>query len=158
MSGVPFGQLDRSMRALTIGNVKGQDQRKLQRTLEGLEEREEQFKIAVAGLGSEFPSWSEVHLTFGVEFIDGSGQRNSPFDKPHFTYGVEIEQGGPIGLVACITRWDVGKSNQTIGCMLSIGAVATDRNRKFRGSLHARFQGYGAPAEVYGDPSQYDVE
>lgn len=155
---VDLGRTDRTMRSLTIGNVKGQGERARQRALEGLSEREEQFKISVAGLGSEFPSWSEVHLTFNIEFIDGSGQRDSAFDRPHFTYGVEIEQGGPVGLVACVTRWDIGKSNQTLGCMLAIGAVATDWNRKFRGALHARFQGYGAPAEVYGDPSQYDIE
>lgn len=158
MTPVDFGQMDRTFRGMTIGAVKAQNRAKAQRELEGLDEREDQFKIEVAGRGEEFPSWTQVHLNFTVEFIDADGQRDSDFDRPHFTYGVEITNGGPVGLIACVLRWDVGKKNQTTGCVLGIGAVATDVARKFSGSLHARFQGYGAPAEAYGDPSQYDVE
>lgn len=153
---VDFGRLDRTYRHLTIGQVNGMSSRRLQRELEGLREFEDQFKIEIAGRGEEFPVWTEVHLKFNIDFVDATGQRDSPFDRPHFTYGAIIESGGPIGLDACVTRWDVDDRNQTTGCMLSIGARATDFARKFRGELHARFQGYGAPTEAYGDPTNYD--
>jgi hypothetical protein len=150
------GRLDRSIQALTLGRVRGESEAKRQRQLEGLAEREDQFSIAVTGRGEEFPAWTETHINFNVTFVDATGQRDVPFDRPHFTYGVYIEDGGPVGLLACVTRWDVNTRNEVTGCMLSIGAVATDYARTFRGELHARFQGYGAPVEAYGDETQYD--
>lgn len=145
------GQLERAIRSLTIGTVKAMDSRKVQRRLEGLTEREEEYQIEVSGRGEEFPSWSEVHIQFENVYVDATGQRDSDLIRPHFYYGAYVPVGGPIGLMACVTRWDVNSRNETTGCMLSIGAVATDVARKFRGELHAVFHGYGAPQDVYGD-------
>lgn len=158
MTPVELGQMDRTMKGLTIGRVQGQNARRAQDELEGLLEREDQFKIEVAGQAGEFPEWSEVHLVFNVEFIDPSGQRETDFERPFMTYGSYIERGGPVGILATVVRWDVGKKNQTTGCMLAISAVSTDQARKFRGEVHVRFQGFGAPTEAYGDPSLYDVD
>jgi hypothetical protein len=152
------GMLDRSLQSLTIGLPKGQSYRKTQQQLEGLQEFEDQFKIAISGRGEEFPAWQEVHVNFNITFVDATGQRDAPFDQPHFTYGVYISDGGPVGVLACVTRWDVNRRNEITGCMLGIGAVATDHARTFRGELHARFQGYGAPVEAYGDETQYDQD
>lgn len=156
---VDEGRLERAFRGLLIGTVQRVEQAKRQRGLEGLAEREERYAIQVSGRGEEFPSWHEVHVRFGIEFVDATGQRDSWLTRPHFTYGATVEVGGPVGLHACVTRWDVTDRNEVTGCMLAIGAVATDVARKFRGELHACFQGYGAPAErVYGDVTQYDTE
>lgn len=158
MTPVELGQMDRTMKGLTIGRVQGQNARKVQDELEGLLEREDQFKVEISGRAGEFPVWQEVHLVFNVEFIDPSGQRETDFERPFMTYGSYIERGGPVGVLATVTRWDVGKKNQTTGCMLAISAVSTDHARKFRGEVHVRFQGFGAPTEAYGDPSLYDVD
>jgi hypothetical protein len=155
---VDFGQMERTMRSLTIGGVRRASHRAMPRELEGLREYEDQFKIGVSGRGEEFPAWTEAHLKFNIDFVDATGQRDAPFDRPHFTYGVYIEEGGPVGLIACITRWDINGRNETTGCMIAVGAVATDYARTFRGELHARFQGYGAPTEQYGDPTQHDQD
>lgn len=149
-------KLARSMKALTIGVVRGVDQAKAQRELEGLAEYEEQFKIDISGRAEEFPIWSQTDLKFGVDFVDASGQRDSPYDRPHFTYGCYVEEGPPVGVLACVIRWDVNDKEETIGCRIAIGAVASDRSRNFKGELHARFQGYGAPTDSYGDLSQGD--
>lgn len=150
------GLLDRSMRALHIGTVQGASQRRMQRELEGLAERQDQFLVPVVGRGEEFPVWSEVHINFNITFVDATGQRDVPFDRPLMTYGAVVEEGGPVGLLACVTRWDTNRRNEVTGCMLSIGAVATDHARSFRGELHVSFEGYGAPTEAYGDSTQYD--
>lgn len=155
---VDLGQMDRTMHSLTIGAVKGMSYERTQRELEGLREYEDQFKIEIAGRGEEFPEWVEVHIKFNIDFVDATEQRDAPFDRPFFNYGAYIEQGGPVGIQACVTRWDVNDRNETTGCMLAVGAVATDVARSFSGELHARFQGYGAPTEAYGDPTQYDTE
>lgn len=155
---VPEGALDRSMRGLTIGLVQRMHAARHQRSLEALAEREERYAIEISGRGEEFPSWQEVHVKFGIVFVDATGQRDSWLTHPHFNYGAVILRGGPIGLHACVTRWDINERREVTGCMLSIGAMATDVARKFRGELHATFQGYGAPSgQVYGDVTQYDV-
>jgi hypothetical protein len=154
---VDFGRLDRTFKALNIGQVKGAAQRQRQRDLEGLLEYEDQFKIGVSGRGEEFPEWTSVRLKFNINFVDATAQRDMPYDRPHFTYGVFIERGGPVGLMACVTEWWTNNRNETLGCTLAIGAVATDVARTFQGELHARFQGYGAPVEQYGDPTQFDI-
>lgn len=144
------------MTGLMIGTVKRMDSARAQRQLEGLQEYEERFAIDISGRGEEFPEWDEVHIKFGIDYVDATGQRDSWIVRPHFTYGAYIGHGGPVGIMACVTRWDINDRNETTGCMLSMGAVATDVARKFRGEVHACFQGYGAPTESYGDLTQFD--
>jgi len=159
MAEVTVGQQAKSIRGLTLHVLNQTKRAREQRELEGLQEIEETIKIGVAGLASEFPTWTEVHLEFGVLFIDASGQQDTEFDRPLFTYGGETATGGPIGLVACVTRWDVTERNEVTGCMISVGTISTDRARRFRGELHARFQGYGMVADAYGGSAeQQDVE
>lgn len=150
-------QVEDSFASLTIGTVKAIDESKRQRLFEGLAEREEQFKIEVTGRGEEFPSWSSVTLEFETVFVDATGQRDSEFDRPHFYYGAYVPVGGPVGLIACVTAWTTNDRNETTGCRLSIGAQATDVARTFSGELHAVFQGYGAPVNVY-DAENLDVD
>jgi len=150
MPEVQVGAIAKSVRGLTLDVIQRTDRAKRQRELEGLRETEEQIKIDVRGRAEEFPEWSEVHVNFETLFIDASGQRDTEFDRPHFTYGAYIERGGPVGLLACITRWDVTPRDEVTGCILAVGAVSTDQARRFRGELHARFQGYGAPRDAYG--------
>lgn len=156
---VDFGQLDRTMRGLTIGQARGMSERAKARTLEGLQEYEDQFKIDISGTtGVGETTWDSRQIYFNVEFVDATAQRETPYDRPHFTYGAYVEVGSPIGIVAMVSRWTVERRNETIGCVLAIGVLPTDEPRRFRGEVHARFQGYGAPAEAYGDVNQYDVD
>lgn len=150
-------QLSRSLQKLTIGAVRDMQGRRVQKLTEGLVEREEQFVIAVDGRAGEFPAWNTVKVKFGITYVYGKAHRDSQLIRPHFVYGSTVESGGPVGLLACITKWDVTKADETTGCTLAIGAVATDQARRFRGELHARFQGYGVPTDVYGDMSSVDV-
>lgn len=147
---VPTGNSGRAVRGLTLGVSSAMKRAKEQRELEGLADTEENIKVDVVGRAEEFPIWTQVHIEFETVFIDASGQRDTEFDRPHFTYGAVVEKGGPLGIIACVTSWDVNNRDEVTGCVLGISAIATDQGRRFQGELHARFQGYGMPADAYG--------
>lgn len=149
--GIQTGKLQSAMRGLTIGTVRAMDRKKKDRLIEGLAEREEQFKIEVSGRGEEFPVWAKVNIKFANVFVDGTGQRDSEFDRPFYSYGYVVPVGGPVGIDACVTDWNVNDRGETTGCVMWVGARATDVSRKFRAEVHAVFQGYGMPPDPYGD-------
>lgn len=156
---VDTGQTARAVRGLTLGVMKAADRAREQRELEGLADVEENIKIDVAGRAEEFAAWTRLAIDFETVFIDASGQRDTEFDRPHFTYGAAITKGGPVGLLACVTDWEVNERDEVTGCIIAISAIATDTSRTFQGELHAKFQGYGAPADAYGGwPEQMDSE
>jgi len=149
--GIQTGQLENAMRGLTIGTVRALDNKKKDRLIEGLAEREEQFKIEVNGRAEEFPVWTKVEINFRNVFVDGTGQRDSDFDRPTYTFGYVVPVGGPVGMDACITAWNVNDRGETVGCVMWLGARATDVPRKFKAEVHAVFQGYGMPPDPYGE-------
>lgn len=156
---VPTGNVERAVRGLTLGVMSAAKRAKAERELEGLAHVEENVKVDVVGRSEEFPIWTEVHIEFETVFIDASADQDTEFDQPHFTYGAVINKNGPCGLLACVTSWDINDRDEVTGCILAISAVATDHGRKFQGELHARFQGYGMPADAYGGlPEQLDNE
>jgi hypothetical protein len=153
MPGARTNQLSRAMDGLTIGAVKDLRRRDEEMAADGLQEMEEQFEIAVSGRAEEFVAWQYAVLKFGLVFIDGTGDRDSELVLPHFTYGCKIDTPTPVGLIAAVMEWNTNDRGETVGCKLAIGLLATDRATKFRGSLHATFQGWGQPASTFPDVS-----
>lgn len=153
--GVEKGRLDHAMQGLTIGVVKSVGDFLKQKDLEALREVEEQFQIEIEGRAEEFPVWDKIKLTFDTRFIDATGQRPSPFDRPHFHFGAEANTDtthDPVGIHAVVVNWYVNDRGETYGCTVAIGAVATDVSTKFQGRVHLTFQGWGAaPESIYGD-------
>lgn len=137
------------MARIMLGTVTNLSKAQEEAEKDGLIERDEQFQIAVSGVAEEFVTWEEVSLRFGNLFTDATGQRDSDLERPHFTYGAETIVGGPVGLLACVTEWTTNERNETIGCKLGIGVLATDRATKFRGFVHANFQGFGLPRNTF---------
>lgn len=150
-------KLDQALRQITLGVVRDMESRRAQKLIEGLLEREENFVIPVSGFVGQNVQWSEMAIKFGTVFVSAEGQRDSQLIRPHVTSGAYVPIGGPVILDACVTEWNVTSKDETVGCTIMIGAHTTDESRKFEGELHVRFQGYGAPADPYGDPSMYDV-
>src|SRR5688500_15050978 len=103
--GSPSPDLQRSINALHIGRVHAAGELQHQSTLEGIQEWEDQFKVDVGERAEEFPIWGLTETKFNIDFINAVGQRDLPFERPHFTYGAYVEQGGSIGLLACVTAW-----------------------------------------------------
>lgn len=148
--GVDTGQTSRAVRGLTLGVMKAAARAREQRELEGLADIEENIKVDVHGRAEEFAVWTRLQIDFETVFIDASGQRDTEFDRPHFTFGGETIKGGPVALQACVTDWDINDRDEVVGCVLAIAATSTDLSRTFQGILHAKFQGYGMPADAYG--------
>lgn len=143
--------LERSLKALRIGPVR--DIERIQKRAEddGLIEREEQFQIGVAGVAEEFYAWDKVDITFSNIFVDATGQRDSPFDRPHISVGAELYTPVPVALTATVMAWKTNDRNEVLGATVAIGVSSTDRATKFRGSVHITFQGFGQPANTFAD-------
>lgn len=151
MAGVDHHRLENMMKGVTIGTVRARERYLSEKQVESLQEVEEQFKIEISGRAEEFPVWDQVKIKFGTTFVDATGQRDSPFDRPHFTYGAEISSRNPVGVLACVMKWFVNDKGETTAARVAFGAVATDLSTKFKGEVHMTFQGYGMPVDVYGD-------
>lgn len=150
MDGGPQGhRLEQAMKGLTLGTVTDLRKAEERAYQDGLIEREEQFQVAISGVAEEFLDWETVEIKFSTAFMDASGQRDSELERPHFTYGAEIETATPVGILACVLEWKTTARNETIGCKLAIGVAASDRSTRFKGFLHANFQGFGQPRNTF---------
>lgn len=144
-------KLERSFKQIRIGAVK--DGQKLQERAEedGLIERDEQFRVAVSGVAEEFFTWQEVDLTFSTAFVDATGQRDSPFDRPHISVGSELYTPTPVAVTAVVMGWKTNDRNETLGATVALGISSTDHTTKFKGSVHITFQGFGQPVNTFDD-------
>lgn len=145
-------RLGRALQGLTIGVVNDlQDFEKL-RKQDGLREIEQQFWVEFSGVAEEFAQWQETSIDFDQFFVDATGNRDSPFDRPHFTYGYVLDSPTPVGILAGVMRYRVNQRGETVGAKVAIGVLSTDQTVKIRGRVNLTFQGYGqAPTNVPDD-------
>ncbi len=142
-------RLGKALEGITIGVVNDlQDFEKL-RQRDGLREIEQQFWLEFGGRAEEFAVWQYAQLDFGEFFVDATGNRDSPFDKPHFTYGYVLDSVTPVGVFATVMNYRTNQRNEVVGAKVAIGIASTDQSVKVRGRVNLTFQGYGqAPTNV----------
>jgi hypothetical protein len=143
--------LERSFKGLRIGATLDMQKLKDRAEKDGLIERDEQFHLAVAGLAEEFFLWTSTKIKFATAFVDATGQRDSPFDRPHISVGCEIYTPVPVAINAVVMEWDVTDRNETVGATVALGVASSDQTTKFKGAVHLTFQGYGAPLNTFDD-------
>lgn len=143
--------LDRSFKAIRIGAVRDVDKLRARALADGLIERDEQFHLMVSGVAQEFYAWQQKDLAFSTVFVDATGQRDSPFDRPHISVGSELYTPTPVSIVATVMSWKTNERNETLGCRVAVGIQSTDLPTKFKGALHLTFQGFGQPANTFDD-------
>lgn len=139
-------RLERTLEGLTIGVVQDLQDFERLRKLDGLQEIEQQFWVEFAGKAEEFTSWEEVDVDFEQFYVDATGQRDSPFDRPHFTYGSVLDTPTPVGVMANVMSYRTNDRNETVGAKVAIGIFASDLAVKVRGRVNLTFQGYGQSA------------
>lgn len=144
-------KLERSFKAIRIGAVRDVQAIQKKAIEDGLIEREEQFQIAVSGVAQEFFAWQTVDIVFSTVFVDATGQRDSPFDRPHISVGSELYTSTPVAVQGVVMSWKTNDRNETLGAKVAIGILSTDKATKFRGSVHLTFQGFGQPANTFSD-------
>lgn len=146
---VTQGRLQKSLGAMTFGVVRQMDakQKDLEKT--AMREREQEFQVGIRGVASSIAVWTEVELTFRVEFLPATGQRDSPYERPTFVYGYELETAEPVGILAYVKEWRMDDRDTVFGAKINVccfqpgGGGESD----FRGRLHMIFSGYGSPIE-----------
>ncbi len=135
-------RLARALQGLTIGVVNDlQDFEKL-RQQDGLREIDQQFWVEFSGHAEEFASWREVDIDFDQFFVDATGNRDSPFDRPHFTYGYVLDTPTPVGILAAVMRYRTNQRGEVVGARIAVGVLSTDQAVKVRGRVNLTFQGY----------------
>lgn len=132
-----------ALEGITIGVVTDLEKFRKLREVDGLIESFEQLRVEFSGRAEEFAVWTNLTVDFVQHFVDATGQRESPFDTPHFSYGAELETPTPVGVLATVMGWKTNDRGEVVGAQLAIGILATDRAAKVRGQLHLTFQGYG---------------
>jgi hypothetical protein len=112
-------------------------------------ETEQQFKVTVSGTaGSDAMDWQEGAIAFDDFFYPGQDRRDSSFETPLFTYGVEMQSPVPVILTVVVTGWVADSDGTVSGVKLAFGAyvVGVDDDVKFDAVVHLNFQGWAAPA------------
>lgn len=144
-------KLERSFKAVRIGAVR--DVQRLQRRAQddGLIERDEQVQFELTGVAQEFFSWQTIEVSFTTIFVNASGQRDSPFARPHIAVGAELYTSTPVGITAVVMGWKTNERDETLGAKVALGVSSTDQATKFRGAVHLTFQGYGQPLNTFND-------
>lgn len=144
-------KLDRAFKAIRLGSVR--DVQRLQRRAQedGLIERDEQVQFEVSGVAEEFFSWEQVDVNFTTIFVNASGQRDSPFARPHISVGSELYTSTPVGITAVVMGWKTNERDETLGAKVALGVMSTDQATQFRGAVHITFQGYGQPLNTFND-------
>lgn len=156
MAAPQVGRLERGLKGLTIGVTTDLADLAREIAVDGLREIEQQLWVEFAGRAEEFESWAETDLEFEEHFIDATGQRDSPFDRPHFTFGAVLDSLTPVGVSCVVMEYKTNDRNETIGAKVAIGIHATDLSVKVKGRVNLTFQGYGqAPS---GLPDDIGVE
>lgn len=145
-------RLEKALKGLTIGVTQDLQDWEKARATDALKEIEQQFWVEFAGRAEEFAIWSTREIEFEQHYVDATGQRDSPFDRPHFTYGAVIDTPTPVGVLAVVMEYLTNERNETIGAKVAIGILATDRSVNVRGRVNLTFQGYGqAPSGLADD-------
>lgn len=142
-------RIERSLRHLVLGARVAQDRKKAQDKLWQMSEVDQEVQVRVSGEASAPVGWSdEITIPFEWWFIAAPEQRDSPYEKPTFTFGYQSEQ--EVVLTARLLRWieEPGRSVIT-GVVVSFGAYrpGAEDTIRYQGVVHLMFQGLAVPPE-----------
>jgi hypothetical protein len=136
-------RIEKAMKGLTIGTVQGLKEAERKFKTDGLQEVEEQIWVEFGGRAEEFAIWATKDLEFSQHFVDATGNRDSPFERPHFTYGVVLDSATPVGVLVAVMHYRTNERNETVGATVALGIVSTDQSVNVKGRVNLTFQGYG---------------
>lgn len=149
MPGVTTHRVQRSLQALTIGVARAMQERQQQQQEIASGETEQQYKVAVGGTaGTDAIDWQEGTIQFDDLFYPALDRRDSTFDTPLFTYGVEMQSPTPVILSVVVTGWLTNADSTVSGVRLAFGAhvIGAVDDVKFDAVAHLCFQGWASPA------------
>lgn len=140
--------VSRAVQQLAVGATVDLERRRALTGADALGEIIHQFQVPVSGTCDELPTWANVPLSFAAAFHDATGQRDSPYAEPNFTYGVMLTSATPVVVCAAVMSWTRRTDHDAIiGAVVAVGVFNPDGKTDFDGYVHLSFQGYGAPIE-----------
>lgn len=147
--GRPGGQLQRSLAALTIGVVRGVDDRENQLAPLRSGNIMQACQVDLKGRVSEKPIRGELDIHWRAPFIPDAAQNSSGLETPHFAPGVELLSTVPVIIYPQLTGWHRDTEGSFTGAKVGITAwiPGSKKKQEFSAMLHCIFVGYGAPTE-----------
>jgi len=144
------GDAQRVLQKLTIGVTQARERRDATARQLGMRELEQQFQFPISGQAGTTIAWDSMGCDFDYPFYFAPGQRDSDLEVPHMTYGVVLEGGTPVAIVACVTGWKRDNTDDSYtGATVAVGAFSPGASApiQYGGAIHISFQGYGALLE-----------
>jgi hypothetical protein len=157
-------RLARSIRRLAIGVVRDVETRRTGRAANTVDEREEQFQIAISGTATDYPFWQAVELPLLTAFTIATGSRDSTLQRPQASFGYELTAVQRINdenvwepvsdgviLSAAVRDYHFDAAHAIDRVTVLLAAIAPGDELQFTGFVHVTFQGFGAPRETQPD-------
>lgn len=146
------GQLDRSLAALTIGmHMSARDRhRALMDTKTG--EYEQQVHVPLSGVAAAGWGFTDRSINWELPFLYAPLQRRAPWDKPHFTHGIEFVRppSDLVVITAHVVRWTVSEEGWVCGATARFGVSAPNATAAgvgYSAIAHLSFQGFASSVE-----------
>lgn len=146
----PQGQaLHRSLAQLTVGVVRAQQDAQDAMASSQMDEMLQQLQMPIAGYVKDKPISVRTDVYWPHPFVFAPAQRDSDFERPTFSMGVELLADIPVILTGAIVGWHDSVEGYTIGAAIRVTAYIPDARKKqrFNAIFHLTFQGYGAPTD-----------
>ena len=143
--------------AITIGSitrsvVRG-DTLPVDTSLDELGEIAEHIQLDIDGDAGSTLAWSELDITFDVDFIDATNERYSNLPEPQFTYGAAVSTDTPVGVYACVKLpYVVDDRGVIVGATVAVAALSPGAAASFTGRVYLTFEGFGCLPNEPSDP------
>jgi hypothetical protein len=151
---VPAGSLQRSLSALTIGVVKGQEARRDALAPMKLGEMVQHQKLEISGRIGSSPVTTIQTVEWPYPFVYAPAQTDSDFEKPHFNYGIEFDHvpSSVPHIMVAVIDWLDDDDGFSTGAKLAVTAFipGAAKKRQLNAIAHLTFWGFGAPSEDEG--------
>lgn len=146
--GVDTHRIQRSLAAMTTKTALAMRQQDERRETIGAGEFLHIVKVPVGGKAGGVAAYKKVYVPFDTPFYPAPDRRDSEFDTPVMTFGVEMDSPDPVQLWALVQTWDTDADGLTKGAYVQIGIAqpGADQLVDFSAQVVLLFQGWTAPA------------
>jgi hypothetical protein len=157
-------RLARSIRKLAIGVARDVEVRRAGRAANTMDEREEQFQIAIQGIATDYPFWQTIVVDFATAFTIAGGDRQSTLQRPQVSIGCELTDverqndqlvwepvSDGVILTAVVRDYGFDDAHAINSATVAVCAIAPGDELTFSGFVHVSFQGFGAPRDPQPD-------
>lgn len=145
----PGAALQRSLASLTIGVVRGMEERDDQLAPLRMGNIMQALQVDLKGRVSEKPITGELDIHWPAPFVPDSSRSGGGLETPHWAPGVELLSTSPVIIIAQLTGWHRDTEGSFEGAKIGITAwiPGSKKKQEFSAMLHCTFVGYGAPIE-----------